>query len=126
METKLKFKITPFTVPGTVFGELIVEEQPFSAVAGIPAATPPSSSIAIPFKALDAEDLERLCNEFRDEVFRVAGKRRLDLAANDFARSRINELETALAFMVDNIGQPECLGTRDGFDNARRVLDASR
>jgi len=36
---------------------------------------------------------------------------------------RIQELEEALKFMVDNIGEPASLETRDGFSNAREVLD---
>lgn len=37
-------------------------------------------------------------------------------------KARYNELRRALAFMVDNIGQPVSIETRDGFENAIAVL----
>jgi hypothetical protein len=39
------------------------------------------------------------------------------------AEKRIAELEGHLAFMVDNIGQPNSLETRDGFAAARKAIN---
>lgn len=64
MKATLEVTLKPFTVPNFV----LVEEAPVSRGEGF------SPSEGIPLSALDSLTLDRLCNQFRAEVFKKAGK----------------------------------------------------
>ena len=93
MKSIIEIKIAAFEVPEYVYGS-ITKTHPDPRPAkpadpdlvrpgpALPAVPPqPSGPTAFPIVALDAETLERLCDDFRDEVFRMAGKRRPPQAA---------------------------------------------
>ena len=64
MKIQLEVKINPFDIPAYV----TIKAEPRSRQEGF------SSEDGIPLSALDSETLEKLCNDFRDGVFRKAGK----------------------------------------------------
>jgi len=59
-ELNVKVEIKPFTVP--IF--VMVDEAPGFIL----------EDTGIPLSALDSSTLYKLCNDFRDEVFKKAGK----------------------------------------------------
>ena len=64
MKTSIEVNIKPFNVPSFVIPEVPAgkKEDGFEPTEGIP------------LSALDPVTLEKLCDEFRDNVFRRAGK----------------------------------------------------
>lgn len=66
MKINLQFEIKPFTTPNYVR----------RLRNGSPGTLPTEDADGIPLSELDAQTLDRLCNQFRDDVFRKAGKTR--------------------------------------------------
>lgn len=64
MKVQLEVKIKPFTVPNFV----VIENEPSPRQEGF------KPSDGVPLSALDSLTLDRLCTDFRNEVFRKAGK----------------------------------------------------
>lgn len=62
MKVQLEFEIKPFTTPNDV--------------RRLRNAMPTEDAEGISLSDLDAQTLDRLCDQFRDDVFRKAGKTR--------------------------------------------------
>lgn len=67
MKASLEVVLKPFTTPNFVLMETKVSGEPAS----------------VPLSVVDASTLDRLCDKFRDEVFRKAGKEQPPRSCND-------------------------------------------
>jgi hypothetical protein len=127
MQAKILLTINPFSVPDHV--TLVPKPKaPSQAPAqplpgGGPFEPPKQVYFPVPLAELDGETLHRLCEEFRDGVFRVAGKPQPPEAAPPvFDLSPVAEaLRTLRANLCDPAGRV-CLS--EVFFDDEEVADA--
>lgn len=67
MEATIKIEIKPFLVPNFVLT---------TGRKGDTSSLGDAVDTTLPMSALDAETLERMCDDFRDSIFKKAGKSR--------------------------------------------------
>lgn len=103
MKAQVELNLSAFTVPTHVF------VVPFGAIPKAPPAPrapsweappppEPPEFLKVPLRELDALTLDRFCDEFRDSVFRNAGKEQPPTAAPEtyLVRDAIDQLRSVL------------------------------
>lgn len=65
MKAKLELELRPFTVPNFVLVDPPIKQE---------GSTVDSDATSYPLEAIDAETLDRMCDQFRDAVFKKAKK----------------------------------------------------
>jgi len=78
MKTEIQIEILPFTVPGYVEERIAVKAAPTLAHSTVYQGSDPSeyqpSHRTFALRELSANDLNKLCNDFTNSVFKAAGK----------------------------------------------------
>lgn len=122
MKANVALDITPFVVPSTV------GVRPFAALPQAPKApvapweAPPQGPaqpqyFTVPLRELEADTLDRLCNDFREEVFEQALKERPPEALKEVriefsgTREALQALDDLRALLCDQGGEVSIAGT---------------
>ena len=128
MKAPLTVSLVSFHVPDSVsaepFAMPVRPVKPMRADTPMPPSMPPGPGpyFTIPLCELDSNTLHTLCSNFRNEVFKLAGKEQPPTAARPDPSDALTALDTIKILICDVAGQVFAGGTPEDDELIRRAL----
>ena len=126
MKAPLTVSLVSFYVPDSVSAEPFPapKPRPVSTIALMPPSMPPGPGpyFSIPLCELDSNTLHALCSDFRNSVFKLAGKEQPPTAARPDPSDALTALDTIKILICDVASQVSVGGTPEDNELIRRAL----